>query len=244
MRASWEVDLSRLAIRLSCPMEHHDTSHRRLGLLLHGSFDRAVLAVDRSLRRAQGIFEFCEDDDCILRIAVTASEGRILLPHGVEVLPKDPIIDLHFWNERLPSLCQAGSSLAWAGIFRTRMRSSLRLLAEYVASSPDLRDVKACRARTAFLRHRRIRAVARRLGFAEEVPEGSVSDQVHEFLETFLIYGLTWVFNPDALPGKARLPQRSYLWMSREELFRRYRPAPVPCAVPAIQVCDEEPAAS
>jgi hypothetical protein len=181
-----------------------------------------VLALDRSLRWAKGIFEFCEDYDCILRIAVIASETRILLPDGTELRRKDPIIDLHLWNERLPSLAESGSSLAWGAAFRTRMQASLALLAEYVKSDRDLDGVKACRARAAFLRDRRIERAARYLGFVSEVPDQSLPGQVHEFLEVFLIYGLTWVFNPDALPRKACLPQRSYLWMSREELFRRY----------------------
>lgn len=225
-------------------MERNDTTRRRFELILHGSFDRAVLAVDRSLRRAKGIFEFCEQEECILRIAIIASDDHILLPDGTEVCPEDPIIDLHFWNEHLPSLGQAGSSLAWGGMFRARMQESLRLLASYVDSSPELADVRVCRARTAFLRDRRIRRVAHRLGFVEAVPEESLTEHVHEFLETFLIYGLTWVFNPDALPGKACLPQRSYLWMSREQLFGRYGPDLGSRDDPAIPACEEDAAIS
>ena len=205
-------------------MEQRDATRRGFESLLHGGVDRAVLALDRSLRRAKGIYEFCEDEDCILRIAVITSETRILLPDGTELLPNDPIVDLHFWNERMPSLIRAGSSLGWGAAFRTRMQSSLALLAEYLASDPELEGVKACRARVAFLRDRRTQRAERQLGFVSAVPVQSLPGHVHEFLEVFLIYGLTWVFNPDALPHKACLPQRSYLWMSREELFRRYRP--------------------
>ncbi len=225
-------------------MEYTDAARHRIELFLHGRLDRAVLAVDRSLRRAKGIFEFCDDDECILRIALIPSECRILLPDGAAVLPRDPIIDLHFWNERLPNLRRAGSSLAWGVMFRTRMRASLRLLAAYLETSPELGEVKACRARTAFFRHRHIRNVARRLGFVEAVPEGSLSDQVHEFLETFLIFGLAWVFNPEALSGKARLPRRDYLWMSRGELFRRYRPGPGGPAASVLQGCEGDSSAA
>lgn len=201
-------------------MERRDSTHRGFESLLHGSVDRAVLAIDRSLRRAKGIFEFSDDDDCILRIAVIPSETRILLPDGTELRPEDPIVDLHLWNERVPNLGHGG--LAWGAAFRTCMRASMTLLAEYLRSEPDLKEVKACRARVAFLRDRRVQRAARHLGFVSAVPDQSLPDHVHEFLEVFLIYGLTWVFNPDALPHKACLPQRSYLWMSRKELFRRY----------------------
>lgn len=218
-------------------MENTDAARHRFELLLHGSLDRAVLAVDRSLRRAKGIFEFCDNDECILRIALIPCEARILLPDGAEVLPRDPIIDLHFWNERLPNLRQAGSSLAWGVMFRTRMRASLRLLAAYLDACPEVGGPKVCRARTAFFRHRQIRSVGRRLGFVEAVPEESISGQVHEFLETFLIYGLAWVFNPNALSGKARLPRRDYLWMSRGELFRRYGPGSDGQATSVLQGC-------
>jgi hypothetical protein len=221
-------------------MEHRDISRRRFDFFLHGSVDRAVLAIDRSLRRAKGIFEFCENDQCILRIAVIPSETRILLPDGAELRPKDPIIDLHLWNERMPSISRAGSSLAWGAAFRTRMRTTLALLAEYVASDPELNGVKACRARVAFLRDKRIQRAARQLGFVAAGPDHSLPDHLHGFLEVFLIYGLTWVFNPGALPHKACLPQRSYLWMSRAELFRRYMPDHLSAAVAMISSPDQD----
>ena len=216
-------------------MEHRDTMRRGFEVFLHGSVDRAVLAIDRSLRRAKGIFEFCDDEDCLLRIAVIPAETRILLPDGTQLRPEDPIVDLHFWNERMPSLVQFHSSLAWGAVFRTRMRASMAFLAEYLASDPDLEGVKACRARVAFLRDRRIQSAARHLGFVTAVPDHSIPGYVHGFLEVFLIYGLTWVFNPDALPRKARLPQRSYLWISRKELFHLYRNSSYTQAVAIMQ---------
>lgn len=204
-------------------MEHHDTTARtRFELLLHGSLDRAVLAVDRSLRRANGIFEFSDDDDCILRIGVVLAESYIHLPDGTELRPEDPIVDLHFWNERLLELDRVRSSLGWGSAFRTRLRSSLRQLADYVGEREELKDVKACRAKGAFFRDRRLRRAAYHHGFMAAVPDESIAVRVHEFLGIFLVYGLTWVFNPGALHGRTRLPQRCYLWMSREELLRRY----------------------
>lgn len=222
-------------------MDHHDTTRTRFELLLHGSLNRAVLAVDRSLRRANGIFEFSDDDDCILRIGVIPAESRILLPDGTEVLPEDPIVDLHFWNEHLLHLDRVRSSLGWGGAFRTRLRLSLRQLAEYVESHPELRDVKACRARAAFFRDRRLRRVAYQNGFVAAVPHASIADHVHEFLEIFLLYGLTWVFNPGALHGRTRLPQRCYLWMSRQELLRRYKAGSASGSTLA-KVCEDTPA--
>lgn len=223
-------------------MEQNETIRHRFELILHGGLDRAVLAVDRSLRRATGIFEFCDEQDCILRIAVVESDAHIVLPDGTEVCPHDPVIDLHFWNERLQSLGQAGASLAWGGMFRARLRSSLGMLAQYMTTDIDLVGVRACRAKPAFLRDRRIRRLACRLGFAEAIPELSLSGRVHEFLQTFLIYGLTWVFNPDALPEKACWPQRSYLWISRKELFRRYGMRGNERTMAAIAPCDESTA--
>jgi len=203
-------------------MDHHETARNRFELLLHGSLDRAVLAVDRSLRRANGIFEYCDDGDCILRISVIPADSRILLPDGTEVLPEDPIVDLHFWNERLVDLARVRSSLGWGAAFRRRLRSSLRQLADYVDSHEELNGAKACRAKGAFFRDRRLRRAACHHGFVPAVPRESVAAHVHEFLEIFLVYGLTWVFNPGALHGGTRLPHRCYLWMSRQELFRRY----------------------
>jgi hypothetical protein len=224
-------------------MDHHDTARTRFELLLHVGLDRAVLAVDRSLRRANGIFEFCDDDECILRIAVIPAESRILLPGGTEVLPEDPIIDIHFWNEHLLALDSVRSSLGWGGAFRTRLRFSLRQIAGYVECHPELRGVKACRAKAAFFRDRRLRRVAYHQGFVSAVPQESIYGRVHEFLEIFLLYGLTWVFNPGALHGRTRLPQRCHLWMTREELLRRYKTASASGASLAA-VCEEHSPAS
>ncbi|MDE3137251.1 MAG: hypothetical protein KGL59_11800, partial [Acidobacteriota bacterium] len=171
---------------------------------------------------ANGIFEFCDDEDCILRISVIPADSHILLPDGTEVLPEDTIVDLHFRNERLPQLDRVRSSLGWGAAFRRRLRSSLRQLAEYVDSRVELNGVKACRAKGAFFRDRRLRRVAQHHGFVSAVPQEVLAFRVHEFLEIFLIYGLTWVFNPGALHGRTWLPQRCYLWMSRRELMRRY----------------------
>jgi YkoP domain len=230
-------------------MDQQATARHRFELLLHGSLDRAVLAVDRSLRRANGIFEFCYDEDCILRIGVIPAESRILLPDGTEVLPEDPVVDLHFWNERLVELDRVRSSLGWGGAFRTRLRSSLRQLAGYVDSHAELNGVKACRAKGAFFRDRRLRRAAQHHGFVSAVPRESVACRVHEFLEIFLIYGLTWVFNPGALHGRTWLPQRCHLWMSRRELMRRYaqanwpsyRDGKIASETPALHVAVDPP---
>ena len=104
---------------------------------------KLVSNIDASMRRRQGIFEFCEDEDCIFRLKVTtAGEAPALVDAG---LPADArVLELHFWNERLPELPLGGPDLAWANRARRATVSSLKKIAAYIQSEPDLQDITMC----------------------------------------------------------------------------------------------------
>ena len=186
---------------------------------------RLIRAIDRELRRIEGIREFCDRSDCLLRISfgrvgadMRLGDGAVL-PRGAEVL------DLHLWNEHLANL--GSLTLARTSALRRQLSASLSLLAARIESDPALASIAALRARTAFVPYaqtQKIRHIAEVYGFdmVEYGGRGSMWWRVHDFLENFLICALAWAYNPSALRGKGLLRPRCQFWISREAFLKRY----------------------
>lgn len=136
--------------RHDLPRNHSDVPHRPLSKTTscRERLGRAaVRLLDRTLRSALGIFEFCESEPCILRIALRRAEVDINLPVGAQIRRSDELVELHFWNEHLPRLRDCGSPFGWAVRFRSQMHLSLNLLAAHAARDPQLQNVAAFYAR-------------------------------------------------------------------------------------------------
>jgi hypothetical protein len=100
----------------------------------------AVYFLDRALRSLLGIIEFCDSDLCILRIAFRRARSDIDFGNGARINKSDELIELHFWNEHLPSVRDCQSPFGWAVRFRSQMRTSLDLLAAYAERDPKLQN--------------------------------------------------------------------------------------------------------
>ena len=87
-----------------------------------------VYFLDRMLRSVLGIIEFCDSDLCILRIRFRRARSDMDLGEGTRINKSEELIELHFWNEHLPSVRDFQSPFGWAVRFRARMRNSLGLL--------------------------------------------------------------------------------------------------------------------
>jgi hypothetical protein len=139
-----------------------------------------VIGLDRWLRRRQGIVAFCQDPDCLLRISKATAPVTTVLSDGIRVNAGDPIIELHFWNERLPRLPEGGVGLRWALWAGHRFARSLELLADHVVKDVRLSQVVALRSETIFTtadNGRALAGVARHLGFDVcERPAGRVDE--------------------------------------------------------------------
>ena len=61
-----------------------------------------VVGLDEWLRRQNGMLEYSDSPDCMLRVVRRRAECEMTLSDGVVVVRGDPILDLHFWNERIP----------------------------------------------------------------------------------------------------------------------------------------------
>jgi hypothetical protein len=186
-----------------------------------------IMRLDESLRRERGVIEVAGASG-ILRVAVIASDVDARLPSGLVIHKGDPIIELHFANERLPQAGD-GAGIGWGAKFGRVLVASFRELAVGVQIDPRLKDAKAVLARLAFAGERNRGDTVRfghRFGFecCEVAGKVPLARQFHDFGEDLWLVGLTWVFNRGSLKGRSVLRLREDLWMSPERLIEFHRP--------------------
>src|SRR5215469_2404191 len=191
-----------------------------------GVIGQIIMRMDVSMRRERGVMEFAGASGTILRVAVIPSDVDARLPSGLIIRRGDPIIELHFANERLPQAGD-GAGFGWAARFGRLLVTSFRELAGGLQVDPRLTDAKAILARLAFSGERN-RADTIRFGerfgfeFTQTPSPVPLARKVHDFGEDLWLVGLTWVFNRGSLKGRSVLRLREDMWMSKDQLIRRY----------------------
>ena len=182
---------------------------------------RSVFVLDAYLRRHYGIFEFTDKADCILRVARATAPRNLVLSDGTAIRAGDPLLELHLWNEHVPTIPPSGVTLRWAAMAARRARNSLRTLAA-AADADTLPEFVALRGCLRF-DGRLLATPFSGCGFdtiAE--PPASPGEWLHGIGESCLTGMLLWAFNPAGL-GHARLTRaRRYVWMSRARLLARH----------------------
>jgi len=194
--------------------------HRKLRSLLGKTGRAGIYGVDWLLRRWYGVYEFSRTDENLLRISVRVAKMSLTLSDGVKVTPGDPIIDLHIWNERIPTLGALGPSLVWASRVNRRIQRSLIALASHLDQCDDLDRCVALRAVAIFISSRaadKATRIAARYGLTPplEARRADLGDGL-------LAFGLTWACNPASLVGKRLAPTRYEFWMSSRALREAY----------------------
>ncbi len=191
--------------------------------------DRAWVALvgnaDAVLRRWNGVYEFTDDPDCLLRVALRRACVPVVLAEGVVMAAGAPIGVLHFWNEHLPPFPPRGPDICWAKGIEQRFEHSLRLLAAHVEGNPAWAEVRALRGNAALsggLRPAQMRRVASHYGFETAVPDLAGLAALHAFGQNFLLWAFARAFNPGALTRQPFRRPRTELWMSRETLRARF----------------------
>jgi hypothetical protein len=188
-----------------------------------------VLALEGLLRRQGRVQEFTQDEECILRIAFTASKQDVELSDGTKVRAGDKICELHLWNEHIPPMPTGGPDLRWGVRFYRLAVKSLRSLAAYIAAE-ERQDIVALGGQMAFLEKDGspvLASVAAQLGFdvLNLTAQAGRWGRFTHFWENIFSWALMWTFNPGSLRGKRFLRlQRYRLWMSRRTLLQRYGP--------------------
>jgi hypothetical protein len=192
-----------------------------------------IWALDQHLRRRQEIVEYTSSPDCIFRMQVIPSGQDVVLSDGTRLRSSDRVIELHFWNEQLPSIAEMGSALAWARRIASCAEVSMRELARHLAVRPDLDDVRAIRGNMGLGSAERSDQVARlvgRYGFERIQPASppKLGERMHRLGENILISMLVIARNATALRTDTLLRDRVMVYLSRQSLEQRYRFGPGP----------------
>jgi len=182
----------------------------------------AVRGVDAILRLRQGIEEYTDDRNCIFRISMETAVGAAILSDGAAIRPGDPLVQIHYWNEHMPVLPDNGGLTGWASLFRHRIAHSLTLLNAYLDTELRFRGVAGIHGLPTFPARPGPLALSRtceHLGFdVMPLEDGAI----HAWLDSLLISGLIWTFNPASLRNHGLTRGRIQIWMSRATLTKRY----------------------
>ncbi|MCR4405372.1 MAG: hypothetical protein NUW24_00390 [Anaerolineae bacterium] len=187
-----------------------------------------VRRFDGLLRRAFGVTEFCDDPQCLLRVQLARCPRHVRLSDGAQLLPGEPVLMLHLWNEHVPPMGSTGPDLPWAIKAYRQLIPSLHRVATLVATDPRWAGIRAVGGISVLILLDSASSSARlmeRLGFDVMPHPSGPLGRFGEFWENLYTWALMWAFNAPSLRRKhlSRL-QRSEIWMSRQRLLERYGP--------------------
>jgi hypothetical protein len=186
-----------------------------------------IFMLDRWLQRLQGIFEYTHKPDCFFRISFNRLRNEVVLSDGTVGRPGDQVVELHLWNERIPVIPAKGPSLAWGRQFNRCFAESLRELARFLMSEHELRNITIIRANMSVgskAQSDSLYGIVSRHGFEVFPDDVGLSLPVHvrRFGENILYWLLTLVCNPAAARLNKFWRTRSWIYLSRKVLERKY----------------------
>jgi YkoP-like protein len=184
-----------------------------------------VTMIDEKLRASHDIREYSTSPDCIFRMEIVSSAESAVLMDGTVIRAGDRIINLHLWNEHIPTFPRAGPTLGWALRLHRAFQTSLTELDRFLAGQPELRDIIAIRGDMSFgstERSDQLLAMAARYGFERiKSSELSLPKRVHRFGENVLISMLVLLCNPAAFHSNSLWRTRTPVVLSRKTLHRQ-----------------------
>ena len=183
-----------------------------------------VRKLDAFLRSRTGVFDFCDDPDCRLRLQVAPAPHDLQL-EDVTVPAGQPVLIIHVKNESVPRIPPSGPDLAWVKEMLRLLTRSLGFIARQMEVDPKLADVGAVGGATVLLYsgyHEGVARVLPRLGF-KVFPYSSPLGRFGEFWENFYSWLLIWTYNPNSLRFRRLLRlRRSEFWISAEAFQRKF----------------------
>ncbi len=183
-----------------------------------------IRVIDRLLRKCNGVFEFCDDPDCVFRVSIGVSKYPFRVQDG-EIPAGTKVLELHFWNEHMPPMRGDGPAIGPAVKLRRRVAFSAQRLAEAIENDSRLAGVMAVGGVTPLFipgDNSPAEGIFRRLGFCV-TPHQNPLGRFMEFWEEVYAWFLMWAFtlgnqNRRSLRGL----RRSDFWISVEDFLRLY----------------------
>jgi hypothetical protein len=181
-----------------------------------------IRSLDALLCRAYGVFEFCDDPDCILRLQVARAGQPINLP-ALELHTGEQVLLIHLWNDKLLRLPSSGSDLAWAKAMQRAFIHSLKAAALHLSLDPNLAEIQAVGGVTIlFSASPGDGNLMKRLGFSLRTYSSPLG-RFGEFWENLYSWLLIWTYNPASLPSHRLLSlRRTEFWISKTDFLRRF----------------------
>lgn len=187
-----------------------------------------IFALDTRLRHHQAVLEYSYHPSCIFRLGIARSRRTLTLRDGTRLRADQRMVQLHFWNEHIPPVPQTGATISWAHQMQKSISTSLRELARYLASRPDLRDIcvvcgdvpsAATRAQCQQIEH-----IMGYYGF-ETVMESArlpLRERIHRLGENILISLMIFARNARALRLDTLMRVRVPIYLSRRTLEQKF----------------------
>lgn len=185
---------------------------------------RLIRAFDGWLAQTEGVFEFTQAPDCILRLRQGRARETVRLAQAV-IPAGAPILEIHLWNERIPPIPSAGADMAWAGWMTRRLIGSLRLVADHMLHEPGMEAIRAVSGVTVLVDSPLDSSggsILTRLGFTLRTHHNRLG-RFGEFWENLYTWWLMWTFNAVSLRRRSLLGlRRVEFWMEAEAFLRRH----------------------
>jgi ceramide glucosyltransferase len=189
---------------------------------------RLVRPIDAFLQRYEDVYEFCQDDQCVLRLSIGECRREIVLSDGTQLAKGEPVGDIHYWNEHIPRIPEDGPNLAWALAFQRRCVFSLIELANFIRHNPHLIRLKAFRGNPPLggrYGDAALDEMIERWGF-DVLPRRQRQGWWGGFVqywENLYAFGLRRAFNPDGVKSEGLQGiKKVELWISTGKLLQEY----------------------
>jgi len=193
----------------------------------HPWLAKAIFALDTRLRRRLAVVEYTAHPSCIFRLGIARSRRALTLRDGTRLQAGDRVVELHFWNEHIPPIPPSGTTIRWAREAQQAMATSLRQLAQYLSSRPELHAISVICADVPSGTKAQSQQVARimaHFGFEAftEHEHLSISERIHRFGENILISLTVFAQNAAALRLDTLSRVRVPIYLSRRALQERF----------------------
>jgi hypothetical protein len=193
----------------------------------HQWLARAIFALDTRLRRRLAVVEYTAHPSCVFRLGIARSRRALTLYDGTRLQVGDRVIELHFWNEHVPPIPPNGTTIRWAREAQRAMAISLRQLALYLSSQPELRGIEVICADVPSGTKMQSQQVARIMGYFgfeafTEHEQLTVSERIHRLGENILISLIVFAQNATALRLDTLSRVRVPIYLSRQTLEEKF----------------------
>jgi hypothetical protein len=184
-----------------------------------------VFALDRFLRRRQGIIQFSNAKTCILRVAIRPLRRELVLADGSVIGKGRHIADLHLWNEKMPSANGRGGAFAFGHNVSRCFEGSMRELVGYIEAQPEGTDVDGALGDLTLAAAEETRVllrIAMHFGFQPVMPDRvSLAARCHRLGRNILVTMIVWAMSAGSA-RKSLVRTRLRVFITRKEMMARF----------------------